>query len=88
MDFGTVEYEGIKYTLQTDADYTNRLLPFNTNYNDVEYGEEFEFEMSADAKDENGKECTVYWILKATKGSEDELDHFDYDNVDRVNYDR
>ena len=81
-DFGTVEFNGKKYTLTSDADFTNSVLNYPKNYNDAEDGEEFDFQMSASATDANGNECTVYWIFSDIKGeSEKELDSFDYDNV-------
>ena len=85
-DFGTVEYMGKIYTLKNQADFTNRLLPGNfVNYHDAEEGEEFDFEMAADATSESGEDCTVYWIFSHTKGESDsDWDSFDYTDVDRV----
>lgn len=85
-DFGTVEYMGKRYTLKNQADFTNRLLPGNfVNYHDAEEGEEFDFEMAADATSESGEDCTVYWIFSHTKGESDsDWDSFDYSDVDRV----
>ncbi len=85
-DFGTVEYMGKRYTLKNQADFTNRLLPGNfVNYHDAERGEEFDFEMAADATSESGEDCTVYWIFSHTKGESDsDWDSFDYTDVDRV----
>ena len=85
-DFGTVEYMGKRYTLKNQADFTNRLLPGNfVNYHDAEEGEEFDFEMAADATSESGEDCTVYWIFSHTKGESDsDWDSFDYTDVDRI----
>ena len=85
-DFGTVEYMGKIYTLKNQADFTNRLLPGNfVNYHEAETGEEFDFEMAADATSESGEDCTVYWIFSHTKGESDsDWDSFDYTDVDRV----
>ena len=83
-DFGTVEFNGKEYALTTDADFTGRQLDYPKNYNDVEDGDEYEFELSASGTNDKGNEVTVYWIFSCTKGNEQELDSFDYDNVDRV----
>ena len=74
------------YTLKNQADFTNRLLPGNfVNYHDAEEGEEFDFEMAADATSESGEDCTVYWIFSHTKGESDsDWDSFDYTDVDRI----
>ena len=40
--------------------------------------------MGASAVDEDGNECTVYWIFSATKGDVAELDAYDYSIADRV----
>ena len=84
-NYGTVVHEGKEYILTSEADFTGRMLPHNNNYNDVEIGEEFDFEMSASAIDSEGKKYTVFWIFTDVKGeSEKELDSFDYDNAHRV----
>jgi hypothetical protein len=86
-DYGKVEFDGKTYKLLDNAEITNRLLPGNyTNFNDVEDGENYDFEMSASAEDENGNECTVYWIFNDVKGEsgETDLSNFDYTDVDRV----
>lgn len=81
-NFGTVEFEGKEYTLTGDADFTNRVLPGNCNINDVQDGEEYQFEMSVPAVDEQGKEYKVTWIFWKVKGQDDwELDSLDYDKV-------
>jgi hypothetical protein len=84
-NYGTVEFEGMEYTLTTDADFTSRMLEHSNNYNDVLEGENYDFEMAADAVDSKGKEYKVYWIFTDVKGEDaKELDSFDYDKVDRV----
>ena len=80
----TITFKGNDYTLTTDADFTNGVLNYPKNYNDVEEGEEFDFQMSAQAVDTKGNKCTVYWIFSDTKGDQKELDSFDYDNIDCV----
>jgi hypothetical protein len=84
--YGAIYHQNKKYYLTSDADFTGRQLPYNNNYNDVSNGEQFDFEMSA-----NAIECScyiIYWIFTDTKGdSEQELDSFDYDIVDRVKQD-
>lgn len=85
MKYGTVDFEGKTYNLKAQADFTNRVIPhIPNNFNDVENGEAFRFEMSAPAVDEEGNEYIVYWIFEDVKGDERELDSFDYDDVDRV----
>ncbi len=85
-DFGIVEFEGREYRFTGEADFTSRLLPGPWNLNDVEEGEEYQFEMVAPAVDEQtGKEYKVYWIFWKVKGEDDwELDSLDYDKVHRV----
>jgi hypothetical protein len=84
-EFGMTACDGKKYTLTNAADYTGRLLPGGyTNYVNAENGENYDFEMSASAVDEDGVECTVYWIFSDTKGDEDPLDTYDYSTADRV----
>jgi hypothetical protein len=83
--FAAVEFEGKEYILDGEADHTNRLIDNRQdNFVQVNEGEEFCFEMSAPAHDAEGNEYMIYWIFTDTKGSERELDSFDYDNIDRV----
>jgi len=83
-DFGTVEFAGVEYILTSDADFTGRVLEGGyTDYSTRENGEDYQFEMSANAKDQEGNSYTVYWIFTCTD-DEAELDSYDYDNVDRV----
>lgn len=83
-NYGEVEFEGKEYQLTGDADFTGRQLPGDWNMNDVQDGEEYQFEMSAPAVGEDGKRYRVYWIFWVAKGEDWELDSLDYDKVDRV----
>jgi len=71
--FGAVEFEGKKYILTDQADFTSRLLPDHL---------EGHFEMSAPAVDGDENEYTVYWIFE--NDPEKEMDEYDYEDVDRV----
>lgn len=82
--YGSVEFEGKKYILTDQTDITNRLLPYPKNFHEVAEGEEYDFEMTCPAIDEQGNEYTVYWVFSDTKGDEQDFDAYDYDNVDRV----
>ncbi len=82
--YGSVEFEGKKYILANQADETSRLLDYPKNYHEVDEGEEFDFEMSAAAYDEEGNRFNVYWIFSDVKGEGQDLDMFDYNKVNRV----
>ena len=83
--YGVIEYEGKKYILLEEADFTNGVLPGNWNYNDVEAGEEYQFQMKAEAADESGEKLyDVFWIFWEVKGDEKLPEDFDYDNVNHV----
>lgn len=84
IDYGTVKFEGNEYRLTSQADFTNRLFNHMSNFNQVDDGEEFEFEMSARAIDNKGDKYTVYWRFTDVKGEQKELDEFDYSIADRV----
>ena len=84
IDYGTVKFEGKEYILISQADFTNRLFNHMSNYHQVDDGEEFEFEMSAQAVDIEGNKYTVYWRFTDVKGDQKELDTFDYSVADRV----
>lgn len=77
----TITFENKTYTLISDAEQTGRLLPYPKNYHEVESGEEYDFEMRANAEDEEGKRYEVLWIFSDIKGDEKELDCFDYDDI-------
>jgi hypothetical protein len=84
--FGTVTFDGQEYALNSDADYTSRLLPGSfINYIDADDGEAYDFEMSARAIDKDGNEYTAYWIFSGRKGEDDpEIDSYDYSVANRV----
>jgi hypothetical protein len=75
--YGTTMYEGTEYALTTIADYTSRLMPTRP-YSDVGEGETYNFEVAANAIDENGNEYRVSWEFSAVRGEEPELDAYDY----------
>ena len=81
--FGAVDFAGKKYILTGQADLTGRRLPF-FDFRETEDGEEFDFEMSAEALDAAGNKFFVYWIFTDAKDSQKELDDFDYEKVDRI----
>ncbi|MFA5300498.1 MAG: hypothetical protein WC389_20110 [Lutibacter sp.] len=76
--FGNKEYK-----LISEADYSNRVLTYQ-DFNSVEIGDNFDFEMVAKAIGEDGEEYNVFWIFTDTKGEEQELDCFDYSIINRV----
>jgi hypothetical protein len=80
-NYGEVEFEGKEYALTGDADFTSRQLPGNWNMNDVSEGEEYQFEMTAPAFDETGKDYKVTWIFWKVKGEEWLPEDLDYDKV-------
>lgn len=82
------EFEGTVYTLEEMADFTNRMLPSQYDqYHETIEGERYAFEMGAIAHDEHGNDYVVYWIFSDEKGSERELDDYDYVNgIDRIEY--
>jgi hypothetical protein len=88
-EFGEVKFEEEKYILTSQAEHTNRLLSYK-DYHETDEGEEYNFEMSANAVqiDEDcniiADEYKIYWIFSDIKGSEKELDQFDYEDIDRV----
>lgn len=84
-NFGKVTFADKEYTLTSDADITSTSLDGRyVNYHEAAEGEEYSFQMSAQAIDEDGVEHTVYWIFEDIKGSEKDLDGHNYDNVDKV----
>ena len=52
-------------------------LSNNRNYRDVNYGEKYDFEVAAEAVDEQGLTYILYWIVTETKGA-----GFDWDSLD------
>ena len=79
-----IDFKGKEITLTTDADFTNRVLDGRLNYHEVEEGERFYFEMSADGMDDKGNKIIVYWIFNDIKGDQRDLDDFDYGDIDRI----
>jgi hypothetical protein len=77
---GKFEWEGKMIYLDGDADTTSKALPFG--YNEVQWGEEYVFEMTAPAHDDAGNIYEVVWHFWDVKGQDDrQLDEFDYDDV-------
>jgi hypothetical protein len=85
-NYGKVIFKGKEFLLTSDASITGRQLQFCVNYNDAEIGENFQFEMSANAIDKDDKTFIVYWIFKDIKGEEgkEDLSDYDYDIVNNV----
>ena len=81
-NFGTVVFEEKVYTLTGEAELANTLM--ENGYQDAKQGEEYRFDMSAPAVDNNGNEYIVIWIFEDTKGSERPLDEFNYNDVTKV----
>ena len=79
-EFGEFTIDGRTYIMQSDATISNSVQPHNFNYNDVETGEEYELIMTAPAT-RFGKEYIIVWCFTDIKGSEAELDSYDYDDV-------
>ena len=74
-----INFNGKNYMLITEAVMTGRLLPYPKNYHEVTMGEEFEFEMIAQAADDKGVRYEVIWIFRDIKG--EEADNYDFDNI-------
>ena len=51
------------YFLTGEIYPTGRSLSNNRNYRDVNYGEEYDFEVAAEAVDEQGLTYILYWIV-------------------------
>ena len=83
-NYGNLTYHGKVYHLTDMADYTSRLMQYP--YHLAADGEEYQAEMSASAKDDDGNEYVVYWIHWLTRGQEPEdLSDLDYETtVDRI----
>lgn len=82
-NYGTTQREGKTIILDSDADFTSRLMP-HLPYHEAEEGDTYFFEMSANGHDEQGNNCTVYWEFEAVKGEEPELDTYDYSVATRI----
>ena len=79
-----VNFEGKTYTLVNDAYETDRHLNYPKNLQDVEEGEEYDFEMECEAVDDDGNEYKVRWIFSAIKGDDLDLSDYDYSTPDYV----
>lgn len=80
----TLIFEGVKYQIITDAEPTSRVLNW-MSYNDKEKNDgEYRFEMFAEAIDEEGSECYVYWIFWHNEDMM--LEDYDYSNPERIEY--
>lgn len=76
-----VTFNGNQYTLTDDVVLSSRLLPYPRNYHEVDFGEEYDFEMIAKAVGQDGQKYMVSWIFTNIKGDECDLDNYDYQNV-------
>lgn len=79
----TVNYKGLELFVEDEAYPTNRVLEFK-DYNSVEMGEEYNYEMRARAKDKDGNQYLVNWIFTDVKGEEGDEYTGDWDDVDNV----
>lgn len=75
--YGTVTSDGITYTLIDVADMSSRLMPYKP-FHQAQEGDEYDFEMVANAVDDEGNPYQIAWIFAAIKGDEPELDSYDY----------
>ena len=83
MDYGITTFVGQTYKLQEAAQMTNRVVP--NGYDAANDGEEYNFEMAANAIDKDGQPVRAYWIFTGTKGENDpELDTYDYSEADTI----
>lgn len=74
-------HNGVDLALTTDPDYSGRALPYQ-NYQDLEEGEPYDFEMVADAVDMQGNKYRVTWLFTGVKGENDPaLDSYDYADI-------
>lgn len=78
-NYGDVTFKGKKYYLTTQAEPTSTIVP--NGYNDVDYGEYYNFEMEAYAVDKDGDEYIVQWRFSDVKGEEKDYTEFDYDDI-------
>ena len=83
----TVTYKGKIYTLNTQAELSNRVFP--GSWFDAQEGDNYIAEWAADGEDENGNLVKVSWWFDEIKGNEPE-DASDYDwsdgNIHKVIY--
>ena len=79
-DVATVEFEGKTYTLQSQAEYSNRV--FDGWWGDAQGGDEYIAEFSAPAVDDEGIPYEVYWQFTHIRNQEPEdLSNLDWDNI-------
>lgn len=64
------------YYLAGEIKLTGRTLS-KRNYSDVAYGQEYDFEVSAETIDEQGERYTFYWIVSQVKGVSFDLNNLD-----------
>lgn len=82
MKYGKVEFKGKEYTLICQPEKTNsELTGLYKNYDEVESGNEFNFEVCTYALDEDEREVCLHWIFTDVKGNEKDLSQFDYSKV-------
>jgi hypothetical protein len=96
-EFGEINFEGERYYLQDSAELTSRNL--EAQFDRFSQGDNNKyFEMSATALNDKGDKFTVFWIFEeehydhcdSVQNESElcdcgiELDHYDYDDVDRV----
>lgn len=81
-EYGTIEYEGTTYTLETMADYTSSAFP--GSYNEADEGDEYTAEIGAFGRDASGDRYQIVWRYNVIKGSEPALDEYDYGDVYEV----
>lgn len=75
IDYGTADVSGQTYQLTGQADFTGRQLPEHM----WEYTE-----FSAPGLDASGNSVTIRWFMKLEE--EKELDDYDWNVADSVNY--
>lgn len=66
----TATYDGITYTLTTDARLSGR--PFPGSWYDAKDGDAYTAEWEAYGQDDNGDSHLIRWQFAQTKGSENE----------------
>ncbi len=83
--FGEVSFQGRKYALTEMAFLASSCLssPLGS-YHDVDDGEEYQFDMQAEVVDSDGALYRSQWIFTAVKGSEPDLDTYDFSVADRI----
>ena len=77
--FGDVTIDGKIYSLTEQAELTNRVFP--GWWGDAESGETYTSEWSARAIGPDGEPYEMIWQFEQVKGSEQEPDTLDWDDV-------